>query len=188
MPAGWPGAQTLPPFQALLAVLCVCESVCTMRLESLGCTRQLAFHIAFGALNIVSEDMKSCPIALCLNCHCFSPFVESQGNACVARARSAHVAVRIGRAGDRKIALHSAGLWRSSHCGSAQERAWSCASVGPPADACDPRGSRVRPSCGVGGIQRPLRRLVAGRPVARHRRHGSRDFLDRIDRRQPGLG
>ena len=97
MPAGWPGAQTLPPFEALLAVLCVCESGCTMRLESLGCTRQLAFHIAFGALNIVAEDVKSCPIALRLNCHCFSPFVESQGNACAVRARSTHEAVLVRR-------------------------------------------------------------------------------------------
>ena len=53
-----------------------------MRLESLCCTWKLAFHIAFGALNIVSEDVESCPIALRLNSHCFSPFVESQGTAC----------------------------------------------------------------------------------------------------------
>ena len=97
MPVGWPGAQALPPFEALLAVLCVCESGCTMRLESLGCAWQLAFHIAFGALNIVSEDVKSCPIALRLNCHCFSPFVESQGNAYAVRARRAHQAVLVGR-------------------------------------------------------------------------------------------
>lgn len=62
-----------------------------MRLESLCCTWKLAFHIAFGALNIVSEDVESCPIALRLNSHCFSPFVESQGTACavLARARQA---------------------------------------------------------------------------------------------------
>ena len=97
MPVGWPEAQALPSFEALLAVLCVCESGCTMRLESLGCARKLAFHIAFGALNIVSEDVKSCPIALRLNCHCFSPFVESQGNACALRARRAHQTVLVGR-------------------------------------------------------------------------------------------
>jgi hypothetical protein len=57
MPVGWPEAQALPSFEALLAVLCVCESGCTMRLESLSCARKLAFHIAFGALNIVSEDV-----------------------------------------------------------------------------------------------------------------------------------
>jgi hypothetical protein len=59
--------------------------------------RKLAFHIAFGSLNIVSEDVKSCPVALRLNCHCFSPFVESQGNACAVRARTAHRAVLVGR-------------------------------------------------------------------------------------------
>ena len=42
-----------------------------MRLESLDCTWKLAFYIAFGALNIVSEDVKPCPIALRLNSHCF---------------------------------------------------------------------------------------------------------------------
>ena len=97
MPAGWLEVQVLPSFEALLAVLCVCESGCTMRLESLGRARKLAFHIAFGALNIVSEDVKSCPIALRLNCHCFSPFVESQGNACAVRARRAQQAVLIDR-------------------------------------------------------------------------------------------
>ena len=69
MPAGWPEAQVLPLFEALLAVLRVCESGCTMGLESLGCTWKLAFHIALGALNIVSEDVKSRPIALRLNGH-----------------------------------------------------------------------------------------------------------------------
>jgi hypothetical protein len=97
MPGGQPEAQALPSFEALLAVLCVCESGCSMRLESLGCARKLAFHIAFGSLNIVSEDVKSCPVALRLNCHCFSPFVESQGNACAVRARTAHRAVLVGR-------------------------------------------------------------------------------------------
>jgi hypothetical protein len=97
MPVGWPIAQVLPPFEVLLAVLCVSESGCTMRLESLCCARQLAFHIAFRALNIVSEDVKSCPIALRLNCHCVSPFVESQGNACAVRTRRAHQAVPAGR-------------------------------------------------------------------------------------------
>jgi hypothetical protein len=96
MPVGLPKAQVLPSFEALLAVLCVCESCCTMRLESLGCARKLALHIAFGALNIVSEHVKSCPIALRLNCHCFSPFVESQGNACAVRTRRAHQAVLAG--------------------------------------------------------------------------------------------
>jgi hypothetical protein len=95
MPVGWPVAQVLPPFEVLLAVLCVSESGCTMRLEPLGCARKLALHIAFGALNIVSEDVKSCPIALRLNCHCFSPFVESQGNACAVRARRAHQPVLV---------------------------------------------------------------------------------------------
>jgi hypothetical protein len=42
-----------------------------MRLESLGRTWELAFHIAFGALDIVSKDVKSCPIALRLNGHWF---------------------------------------------------------------------------------------------------------------------
>ena len=90
MSVGWPEAQVLPPFEALLAVLCVCESGCTMRLESLGRARKFAFHIAFGALNIVSEDVESCPIALRLNSHCFSPFVESQGTACAVLARARH--------------------------------------------------------------------------------------------------
>jgi hypothetical protein len=103
MPVGWPESQALPPFEALLAVLCVCESGCTMRLESLGCARKLAFHIAFGALNIVSEDVKSCPITLRLNSHCFSPFVESQGNACAVRARRAHQAVLVGRRATAKF-------------------------------------------------------------------------------------
>ena len=93
-PAGSAGS---PTFETLLAVLCVCESSCTMRLESLGCARKLAFHIAFGALDIVPEDVKSCSIALRLNCHCFSPFVESQGNACAVHARRAHRAVLVGR-------------------------------------------------------------------------------------------
>ena len=97
MPVGWPEAQVLPPFEALLAVLCVCESGCTMRLESLGRARKFAFHIAFGALNIVSEDVKPRPIALRLNSHCFSPFVESQGNACAVLARRVHWAVLVGR-------------------------------------------------------------------------------------------
>ena len=97
MPVRWPEAQVLPPFEALLAVLCVCESGCTMGLKSLGGTWQLAFHIAFGALNIVSQDVKPCPIALRLNSHCFSPFVESQGNACAVRERRARQVALGGR-------------------------------------------------------------------------------------------
>jgi hypothetical protein len=121
MPVGWPEAQVLPPFEPLLAVLCVCESGCTMRLESLGCARKLAFHIAFGALNIVSEDVKSCPIALRLNSHCISPFVESQGNACAVRARRAHEAVLVGwRA--------TASFFGSWIRGKAHQQAWFCTS------------------------------------------------------------
>ena len=86
-PAGTPEAPAASPLQTLLAVLCVGEPRCTMRLESLCCTWKFAFHIAFGALNIVSEDVESCPIALRLNSHCFSPFVESQGTACAVLAR-----------------------------------------------------------------------------------------------------
>ena len=102
MPAGWPEAQTPSPVESLLAVLCVRQPRCTVRLESLCCTWKLTFHIALGALNIVSEDVEPCPIALCLNSHCFSPFVERQGNACAVRARGACDAV-LSRASDRKI-------------------------------------------------------------------------------------
>ena len=70
-PAGKPRTQTASPFEPLLPVFCVGEPCCTMRLEPLGRTWKLAFHIAFGALNIVSEDVESCPIALRLNSHCF---------------------------------------------------------------------------------------------------------------------
>jgi hypothetical protein len=42
-----------------------------MRLEPLGRTGKLALHIAFGAVNIVSEDVQSRPISLRLNGHWF---------------------------------------------------------------------------------------------------------------------
>lgn len=63
--------QPLPPFRTLLAVLCVCEPRRTVRLESVGSSWKLALHIALGPLNVVSENMKSRPIALRLNCHWF---------------------------------------------------------------------------------------------------------------------
>ncbi len=42
-----------------------------MRLESIACTGKLAFHIALGPVNVVSENVKSRPIALRLNGHWF---------------------------------------------------------------------------------------------------------------------
>ena len=44
---------------------------CQVQLQSFGSAGQFALHGAFGAVNVVAQNMQSRPIALCLNGHSF---------------------------------------------------------------------------------------------------------------------
>ncbi|KQW35171.1 hypothetical protein ASC76_22570 [Rhizobacter sp. Root404] len=55
--------------EPLLSVLSEGEANGLVGLEPLCRSRQLALHIALGAMDVVAENMKSCSIALCLDGH-----------------------------------------------------------------------------------------------------------------------